>query len=300
MVVFEQVFILFFFGLVGYALAKARVVDASHGKLLSALLVYVLLPANLFNTFSQRFSVGYLSENGGFLLLSFLVVGLLSVLAFVVGRLFSRDSYEQKIFEYTTVSPNFGYFGYALAASLFGNALEIMVFTIPVQIYVHTYGFARLTKSRLRLQTLLQPVVLAILLGVGIGLSGLALPPLIVDTTGRAAACMGPISMMLAGIVVSEYRFRDMFTDKRTYLATAMRLLALPLAAGFLLSFFVSGRQLASIVLFFSLPCGLNTVVFPKLVDEDCHLGASMAILSNILACATIPLVCWIFGIQFA
>lgn len=300
MVVFEQVFILFFFGLVGYALAKSHLVDASHGKLLSALLVYVLLPANIFNTFSQRFSVGYLSENGEFLLLSFLVIGVLSVLAFFIGRLFSRDPYEQRIFEYTTVCPNFGYFGYALAAALFGDALEIMVFTIPVQIYVHTYGFATLTKSRFRPKTLLQPVTLAIFLGAALGLSGLTLPHVITDITGRAAACMGPISMLLAGIVVSEYRFRDMFTDKRTYLATAMRLLALPLAAGFLLSFFVSGRQLASIVLFFSLPCGLNTVVFPKLVDEDCHLGASMAILSNILACATIPLLCWIFGIQFS
>lgn len=297
MVVFEQVFILFFFGIIGYTLAKTGVVDAAHGKLLSALLVYVLLPANIFNTFSVRFTVGYISENASFLGLSFLVVGALSVLGFFVGRLFSRDPYEQRIFEYTTVSPNFGYFGYALAASLFGDALEIMVFTMPVQIYVHTYGFARLTKSRFRLKELLQPVTLAILLGAVVGLSSLPLPSVVTDVAGRAAACMGPVSMLLAGIVVSEYRLRDMFTDKRTYLITAIRLLALPLLGGLLLTPFTTPVQLASIVLFLSLPCGLNTVVFPKLVDEDCHLGASMAIISNILACLTIPLVLWIFGI---
>ena len=103
--------------------------------------------------------------------------------------------------------------------------------------------------------------------------------------------------MLLAGIVVSEYRLRDMFRDPRTYIITAIRLLALPLLGGLLLAPFTTPAQLASVVVFLALPCGLNTVVFPKLVDEDCRLGASMAIVSNILACATIPLVLWIFGI---
>lgn len=298
MIVFEQVFILFLFGLVGYALAKSGAVNASHGKVLSALLVYVFLPANIFNTLATRFTVSYLGENSAFLLLSVLVIGVLSVLAHVVGRLFSRDKYEQKIFEYTLVSPNFGYFGYALAASLFGNALEIMVFTIPVQIYVHTYGFATLTKTRFRPKELLQPVTLAILLGAALGLSGLTMPALVSDITSRAASCMGPVSMLLAGIVVSEYPIADMFKNKKTYVMTFLRLFALPLVGGWILSPFTTPTQLASIVLFLSLPCGLNTVVFPKLVDEDCRLGASMAIISNIVACLSIPLVLGIFGIS--
>ena len=47
----------------------------------------------------------------------------------------------------------------------------------------------------------------------------------------------------------------------------------------------------------YALPCGLNTVVFPKLVGENCSVGASLAFVSNILACITIPLVMSLAGI---
>jgi len=39
-----------------------------------------------------------------------------------------------------------------------------------------------------------------------------------------------------------------------------------------------------------SMPCGLNTVVFPRLVGEDCRMGARMILYSHIFSMATIPL----------
>ena len=297
MVVFEQVFILFFFGVVGFALAKTGLVNAAHGKVLSALLVYVMLPANIFNTFSTRFSIVYLSDNAPFLLVALIAITLLIGASLLIGRLLARDKYEQKIFEYTTVSPNFGYFGYALAASLFGSAFEIMVFTMPMIVYVHTYGFAVLTKSKLNLRGLINPVTVGLLLGAIVGITGVPVPFVLTDITTRASDCMGPISMLLAGIVVSQYPLRDMFNNRRAFVMSAIRLLALPLVGGLIAAPFTTPAQFSSILLFLSLPCGLNTVVFPKLVDEDCRLGASMAILSNIFACLTIPFVLWIFGV---
>ena len=35
----------------------------------------------------------------------------------------------------------------------------------------------------------------------------------------------------------------------------------------------------------------MNTIVFPKLVNEDCRAGAGLAVVSTVLACATIPVV---------
>ena len=43
-------------------------------------------------------------------------------------------------------------------------------------------------------------------------------------------------------------------------------------------------------VLMYAMPCGLNTIVFPKLVGEDCSTGATLALMSNLLAVITIPL----------
>ena len=46
---------------------------------------------------------------------------------------------------------------------------------------------------------------------------------------------------------------------------------------------------LPSAVMMACMPCGLNPVVFPKLIGQDCRLGARLILLSSILSCITIP-----------
>ena len=76
-----------------------------------------------------------------------------------------------------------------------------------------------------------------------------------------------------------------------------MRLVVLPLLAGGILHLTGHHELRNIVVLFCALPCGLNTVIFPKLVDENCEYGASQAFISNVAACATIPVVLSLFGI---
>ena len=60
----------------------------------------------------------------------------------------------------------------------------------------------------------------------------------------------------------------------------------------------IAGEDIARFaVIFYAMPCGLNTVVFPKMFGEDCKIGAGFAFISNIGACFTIPLVFGLFGI---
>ena len=44
------------------------------------------------------------------------------------------------------------------------------------------------------------------------------------------------------------------------------------------------------VVLIYCMPCGLNTIVYPKMIGEDCRPGASMAMISTVCCLATIPL----------
>ena len=46
-------------------------------------------------------------------------------------------------------------------------------------------------------------------------------------------------------------------------------------------------------VLMACMPCGLNTVVFPRMIGQDCRLGAKLILLSCILSCITIPFWLW-------
>ena len=49
-----------------------------------------------------------------------------------------------------------------------------------------------------------------------------------------------------------------------------------------------------AVVIMGCMPCGLNTIVFPSLVGEDCRMGANFVLLSHVLCLASIPLWIWI------
>ena len=73
-------------------------------------------------------------------------------------------------------------------------------------------------------------------------------------------------------------------------------MIALPVALGLLLPLFGVPREIMqTAVLYFCLPCGMNTIVFPKLVGENCEIGVSLALISNLLACISVPIILSIF-----
>ena len=47
-----------------------------------------------------------------------------------------------------------------------------------------------------------------------------------------------------------------------------------------------------------AMPCGMNTIVFPKLVGQDCKPGAALAFITTLSCIATIPLCMWILGVS--
>lgn len=298
-VVMEQVFVLFVFAMAGYMLSKCKLVNVSHAKLLSTLLVYVFLPCNIFRTFSENCTLAYIQEKYVLVIASTILIALIVIAARFGSRLFSKETYPQKIYQYALTIPNYGYMGYALTESILGTTglLNIMLFGLPISLYNYSGAFCMLTKKKLSLKTLLHPVIIAIVLGAAVGLTGLQIPDLIISVMDKSSACMGPISMLLTGITVSEFHFPDLLKNKKTYIIVFLRLIAIPTAIGLLLTPLNNPVLTQSAVLLYAMPCGLNTIVFPKLVDEDCRIGASMAFISNILACFTIPLMCALFQI---
>ena len=296
-----QVFVLFAFAAIGYALAKCGVAKSEHADLLSKLLVYVFLPASVFKTFVQNFTVSYIGENYGLVLASLAIVVVLMLLTRVGILLFCRRSTERGIYEYSVITPNFGYMGYAFTEAVFGSValMSVMIFAIPMSIYVYTFGYMLLSGKKATLKNLLNPMMLSLVLGALCGILnvGAYIPSFAYDLLGSAGACMAPASMLLVGLVLSEYKLFDLFRRPAVYVVSVLRLFVVPLAVGAVLLLFKNDILLRDAIVLYAMPCGLNTVVFVKNVGGDCRPGAALALVSNILACASIPLVLYIFGI---
>ena len=296
---FEQIIILLILVAIGYTLGKTGTVNQEQAKALSTLLVYVFLPCNVLNTFISSFNVEYISKNWYAIAISSAIVIVLAISAHFISKLFTRNKYERSIFEYSLTVPNYGYMGYPIAQTVFGTAglMYFMTMGLPLQIYIYTVGYAILTKQGLHLKKLINPIVIATVVGMILGLLEAPMPSLVDSVLDTSSACMAPVSMILTGLVISEFKLKEISLNPRIYPVIALKLLVIPIAIGLILRPFCDAWMVSIAVLLFALPCGMNTVIFPKLVGEDCKSGAGIALVSALLSAISMPLIFWIFGI---
>lgn len=292
-IIFSQVIMLFVFIAIGFVLGKTKISKSEHSQILSSLLVYIFLPCNIFKTFSKNFTVTYIIEGYQQLIVSTVIILILLVLSHFVSKLFSKEKYEKCIYEYSLIVPNYGYMGYALAEALFGEAglTNMMVFALPVSLYIYTIGFCKLTKRGFSLKKLCNPVMITTFIGIIAGLFGITVPAVLINVIEKASDCMAPVSMLLTGIVLSGFSFKPIICRLKNYYLTILRLIIIPLLIGFVLNTFCEPKLVQTAVLFYALPCGLNTIVFPKLVNENCEIGAGQALISTMFSCITLPII---------
>lgn len=318
--VFVQILLLLLFIAIGYIMAKTGKADNRHSKLLSVLGYYIFLPANVFKTFSEKFTVEYLSSRYPLLIISAVFVAVMMVVGIPVSKWLTKEKYRQAIYRYSLISSNYGYVGYTLAAAIFDQnmLIDVMMFAMPLSIYTYSVGYCMLTNNKLSLKKLMGPVNIALVAGALVGIGkpyvadfflnhlpqvvefikpvGVPLLKLIDSFLTKSQGAMGPVSMLLTGLVISEYKLKDMLSQWSVYVLAFLRLIVIPCAVCGVMLLLGLHRFLTPVLIIVALPCGLNTIVFPKLIGEDCKPGAALACVTSVLCCATIPFCMWLFN----
>ena len=292
-IVFEQLILLFMFMIIGFIFGKSKLIDRAHTKILSTLEVYLFLPATIFNAFSTNFTVDNMKNYYKFPLLGIFLLCIIVLLAFTISRFMTKDDFMRKVYTYTLVIPNFGYMGYALAEAIGGTALllNMILFAFPFSCFTYSAGYCMLTNKKFNLKTFFNPVLITVIVGAIFGICGFTLPTVAKTFVSKASSCMAPVSMLLAGLTISEFKISGLVTDVKVYILSVLRLVVIPLLVFFCLKPFLAPDYVKVAVLLTAMPCGLNTIIFPKLIDEDCTTGAKLAFVSNILAIATLPII---------
>lgn len=286
---------------IGYVLRRFHLEPNNTPTVLSKLEIYVFMPAMVLSSFIKSCTVESLQANADLFVYGLVCTGITFVLGLLLGRLFSKDRYEQKIYAYSLSVANFGYIGMPLAASLFGSEglFAFNIFVISLNMLVYGYLVPSLVPEGKEnpkggwLRRLFNPITVAMLLGIILGLTGLSnhLPGFIRNTVDNLSGCVGPVAMILTGFVVGGFHLPDLLKIKKVYLVSVLRLLVLPLVfAG--LVWLMGGDKSACLLamITFASALGLNTVVIPASHGGDVHTGASMALISSVSCVVTLPL----------
>ncbi len=297
--ILEQLFVLYTFLLIGWGFGKLKKDLASHTQILSFLLVNLFLPAKVFNSFSKNFTTDYITHNYTTVFISTGLLLLLVAVSLGLSKLLTKEPYEQKVFRYSLTLANYAYMGYALVEDIDGGRVltNLILFCIPFAIYTYSFGYMLLTESGRSFKKLFNPITCAIFIGAIIGLIALPIPDVVGKVVTSSSTCVGPLAMLLTGITLSQFNLKELVANKTSYIVCALRLVVMPLAVFGLFKLLGLNTLLPYAVLMASMPTGLNTIVFPKLVGQDCKTGARLAFLSHLFSCVTLPI--WLSILKF-
>ena len=298
---FNQMLVLFTFMALGYFLNFKGILPLNTSLALSRLETNVLVPCLVFNTFFKYCTVENISEKWLYIVYGTAITIVSILIAVFLSKLFSKEGYLRKIYTYSFAVANFSFMGNAVVLGIFGEDVlfDYMIFTLPLCLYVYSYGTASLkpdSDNKLSIKMFMNPICLSMLFGGVAGLLGLPIPKFLVTAISSAGACMSPLAMMLTGFVVANFSIKRLASFKRIYLASALRLIILPLLFVAVLKLLKTDPSIIMLTLCATaMPLGLNTVVFPAAYGGDTTPGASMALISHLMSIITIPVMFMLF-----
>ena len=302
----SQTGFLLIFIVAGYVLSRGKFVPDNAHAVLSKLENTLFIPALVLGTFISNFTTEKISAAWELLLGSFALAVIFIVLSLVCVRFCSKDRYERNIYTYGLCFSNFGFMGNAVVSALFPDIfMEYLIFTLPLWTLIYLWGVPVLLLGdssgkqtvRQRLKNFVNPMFVCTILGMVIGLTNIPIPGFIDSAVTAVGSCMSPIAMLLTGMTIARYDLKEILKIKSVYLVTALRLILFPslfLIAMALIPFPKTFAVCA--VCSLAMPLGLSTIIIPGGLGKDTKVAASMALVSHVLSCVTIPVILMLFG----
>ena len=298
----KQIVVMMLMLLVGFAARRAGFLPAGAGKAFSALVLYVLCPAILLSAFHMEFSMQKL---GGLF-----VCAVAACVAFVFfwglshlsARLFSLHPIDRM----SLIYPNSGNLIIPLVAAVLGR--EYIFYSSAYLAVMNVYSWVHADrvigeKPDIHIRKiLLNPNIVVIAIGLLLFVSGFPLPQILWNTAGKIGDCIGPVSMMTIGVLMSENDLKKVFANKKTYLISFLRLVIFPLLFILLIcavdpeKFFPgAGRVLIATVLAASAPPAVFVSQFAALYGKDTGDATAANVLSTLLCVLTMPVMILIY-----
>ena len=267
--------------------------------MLSKLEVNLLLPAVVFQSCYQNFTMEKLTENARMMVAAVVVFLFMLAVGTIYSKFFVKDAYQKKVCIYTMAVPNTSYVGTPLVLALFGSdtLMKMLMFTLPLMIYTNTEGIRILmNEEKISFKSLLSPPLMSLVLGMLFGVLQIPLPKVIPQVLEGCGNCIAPVAMILTGCVIAEFSIKELLGKPVIYWVVLLRMIVFPVLVLVSAKWMGASESLMLILLTVqTMPTGLNTVIFPAAVDEDCTFGAGLACVSHTLAVLTVPMLFHLF-----
>jgi predicted permease len=294
-----NVLIMMAYAVPGFLLVKAKAVKPESISAFSAVLLYVSSPFLTIYSFQKiSFNLNSLANMGIVLGLS----AIIQVAAIFVMYAFYRKKYDNPSYRVSTVAiafGNVGFLGVPLLEAMIPEYPEAVAysaaFIISMNFLAWTLGSAFLTGDKKHMSAknfLLNPLMLGLVVAIPLYFANVKLTGAVAEGVELLGKMTAPLCMMILGMRFATVKPKELFTDRRIYITTVIKLVIQPLAV-FAMVFWLPIDMGIKLTLFILGCCPTATIV-QNLAEihggEGQKEAANSVLVTTIFSMLTIPL----------
>lgn len=293
-----QILKLFIMVVIGYIVVKAKVFKVQDSKVLSKFVLYVAAPCAILSSYQVEFSSDKL--NG--LLIAVIGAIVVQVIFIIVAKLLAKIRGLTSIEKAAVVYANSGNLIIPLVGSVLGPQWVIYssgyMLVQTVLLWTHAKSLVMESREYDFKKIIMNINVIAIIIGFVMFVNRITLPSILGETVSSFGSMIGPLSMIIVGMLIADMHLFDVFATKRAYMIGFYRLIIFPLIAVALLKFtdiyFLNngGNEIFVITLLAaSAPTASTITNFAQIFDKNPAYSSVINVISVIFCIVTMPLI---------
>ena len=302
MLLAQKIVSLFIMMLLGAIAVKTKRLKSEDSKLISVLVVYLITPCMLITAFQIDYNdsirAGLLLAVGAAVVLNLLQV----LLTEIWHRIWPLDAIEK----FTLTYSNCGNLIIPIIVFIMGEEWVIYssAFIAVLQILMWSHGVQLLTgEKHINFKKIFGNInMIAILLGIVLMLLQIRFPAPLQDALSSVGGMIGPIAMIITGMVIAGMDLRKALLRARLWIVVAGRLLLLPgigllvlKYSGFAARVPNGGSILLITLLAASAPAASSVTQLAQLYNKDVEYAGALNAVTTLLCIVTMPLMVMIY-----
>ncbi len=290
----KQVVVLFILIFAGFVCVKTKAVKMEGKKAFSDLLLYLIVPAMVINSYMMEFNIDILHNllKAFELSILLLLIGLFITLALTA----KHKSPDLPIMRFACIFSNAAYMGFPLIQALFGSEglLYASAFVTVYNILLWTAGYGIVSK-KVRAKEVLRtiftnPVLISVVAGLLIYLCQIPVPDIIKQPVSLVGNMNTPLAMIIAGANLAQGNLLKSLQNKRLYLICSVKLILYPLvglAALWLLH--LEFHIAFTVFIGMACPAGASAIMFAERYGKDAKYASEIFVVTTVLSAVSIP-----------
>lgn len=292
----NKIISLFLIMLGGFVLVRCRVIKAEQSKTLTTLSVNILIPCAILSAFQ----VDWTPDVQQGLILSLIVSIIINLALILLTRPLRKPLGLDRVEEASIIYSNAGNLIIPLIISILGE--DMLIYTSPFMsfqmflLWSHGRSMMCGEKTISLKKIFLNNNMIAVFVGILLLITGLHLPAPLEDAVSSLSATVGPVAMLITGLLIGGMDLKAMFLRKRVYLVAVLRLIVLPAIILIFLKWsgvasMVPGGKEILLVPFLSTitPTASTITQMAQLFGRDADYASAINMVTTILCIITMP-----------